>query len=520
MKNFINIIPFLLIHSILNAQVQHVPSGFFFQNKVFSEINKAQVPIQTAFKPILQSDVNKMLNYDSILYNSYYTENLFKKLGDKAIVRKIFYEDFISIQKNNFKFVVNPLFYLEKGNTVDSIHYFINTRGIEIKGDIGDHFSFYSNFRENQARFRSFIYDKVKSRLVVPGQGAVKLNNNDLSKFDFSSASAYLSWTPSGFINVQIGQDKHFIGEGYRSFFISDFSSGYPFAKIKMEYKNFQYSTLFTEFRDFRISYYDYHFKKHGAFNYISYNYLNRFEVGLFEGVIYKTTDTIAGYVNRFKADYFIPVLGLRSLINGFGSENHLLVGMNVKVKVSDFIQLYGQFAIDDMSQKKYAFQNGIKMFDLFFSKLKNHRLYVQTEYNYASPRAFSHPVIQFQTWSNYNEELAHPAGSDFSEIIAIICHNYKRVNIDFRYNTINLNRKGSNSDIFVTDDENYITLPNPVYISHYTTSLSYIVNPTTGLQIYVGFDHRNYKTNTNDTQEIFLMFGLKSDIANFYYDY
>ena len=49
--------------------------------------------------------------------------------------------------------------------------------------------------------------------------------------FDYPVAEAYLSYTPNEFFNFQFGNGKNFIGDGYRSFFLSDVASPYPFLK-------------------------------------------------------------------------------------------------------------------------------------------------------------------------------------------------------------------------------------------------------------------------------------------------
>jgi hypothetical protein len=518
-KRLLSIILLCIVYRGFGQQ-SFIPSGSYFSRNAAFELNRYDKPVHSGFKPLLYADLNDSGGADTLFTREFNTGHFYEKHGRSLIVRKLLYEDFVKLNKPGFSLYVNPLFYLEKGSMLDTVNYFINTRGIEIKGDIGSKFSFYSSFRENQARFRNYIYQRIRERLVVPGQGAVKLNNRDISLFDFSSASAYISWAPAPFINIRIGQDKHFIGEGYRSLLLSDASSNYPFANIRLRYKDFNYNILFTEFRDFQNVYYDYHFKKHGAFNYLSYNYRNRFEIGLFEGMIYRTTDTIAGYANRFPADFFIPVPAVRSIVNGFGNEHHLILGIQSKVKVNDYIQLYGQAAIDNPDQKKYAYQAGLKLFDLFFSKIDRHLLYLQTEYNYASPRCYSHADNIFQTWSHYNEELAHPSGSGFSEVYTNLRYSYKRLLIDLRYQNLKLNKDGSYSDIFITDSENYIDYPQTEGVIHYTFNSGFIINAATALQVYIGFDRRVQVIEGQDHDDTFFMLGLRSDIANFYYDF
>ncbi len=518
-------IPLILLMLLFSveafSQQQNLPLGEDYKQQIGFEINKNDFAINTGFKPLLKSEVNKIKDIDTTLYNLKERENFFKKHKETWFWRALLFDNFITVEKDNFNLYVNPLFYVETGkfskdNTEDD-NYYINTRAIEIKGDIGKKLSFYSSFRENQAKFRPYIYDWSWDRLVVPGQGALKKNNNNISTFDFSSASAYLSYSPKDWLNIQLGQDKVFIGEGHRSLLLSDNASNYPFAKFSFTYKSFKYVTMFTEFRDFSGAYYDYHTKKHGAFNYLSYNYKNIFELGLFEGAIYQTTDTAAGYYNDFDTDYFIPVIGVRTAVNGLNSNNNVLVGLNAKLKVTDFIQAYGQLAIDDAEQGKTAYQAGLKVFDVLYGKLKEHNLYFQAEYNLANPRTYSHAYLKYQTWSHYNQELAHPAGSDFSEFLINTKYSFRSFFLEYKFQNLNLNNSLTFSDIY---RNSYLMMPPKITISHNTITAGYIINRRTNLQLYAGIDLRTRTKDSVTENSQFIMFGLRTSLSNFYYDF
>ncbi len=499
------------------AQQQTLPLGELYRNSVSFNINKADVAVNTGFKPLLKSEISTVFNVDSVIYDTQNAEDFFKTHKKRWIWRKLFFEDFVSVTVPDFTLSVNPLFFLQYGKTNlnDSSSYFINTRGIEIKGTIGKKLSYYSSFRENQAQFRSYINDWSQNRLVVPGQGAFKKNNITSNLYDFSSASGYLSYSPYKQLNIQIGQDKNFIGEGHRSLFLSDNAMNYPFAKFTFRYQNFKYVTMVTQFEDFEKVFYDYHFKKHAAFNYASYNYKNRIELGLFEGVIYRTTDT-SEYFNKFPADFFIPVIGVRTAVNGFGGMHHVLVGINTKIKITDFIQLYGQFAVDNPKKQKYAYQGGCKIFDVLYNRVKNFSWYVQAEYNAASSQTYSHADIKFQTWTHYNQELSIPFGGDFSELYLTSNIAFKNFVLDFKFNSIILNKNGTFSDVYILDNSDYLIVPDKKKIEHKTVTLSYIINRRTDLQIYAGADIRT----EDSVNEKFFMFGLRTSLNNFYYDF
>jgi len=473
-------------------------------------INCKKKSINTGFKPLLQSDINLYFNSDSVIYKQERTERFLQKNRTNWIWRKMFFEDFVYVKQKNFRLSINPLFYLEYGKQNDTSKIFtINTRGVEIKADIGKKVSFYSNFRENQAFFRPYITEWTNIRLVAPGQGSWKRFKT--SGFDFSSSVAYISITPIKWANIQVGNDKNFIGEGYRSLLLSDNSFNYPFLKISLNYKNFKYVAMISQFEDFLKVYYDYHYKKHFSVNYLSYSLNNRIEIGLFEGAIFKSTNGI-DYSNKIPFDFFVPIIGVHSLRYRFKDENKVLVGLNTKIKATNFVQFYGQLAVDDFKKSNYAYQIGTKVFDLLHNKLKNQKIYLQFEYNNSESNTYK-SVEPFQAWSNYNQELAHPSGNNFTEIYADVNYSFRNFFIDFKYNNIKLNKNNLSSNIFSNFDNQIFYTSN---VSHKTISCGWIVNPRTNLQFYSGIDIRTQ----NSITEKFLYFGIRTNISNYYYDY
>ena len=47
-------------------------------------------------------------------------------------------------------------------------------------------------------------------------------------------SSGYISYSPIKEFNIQFGQGKHFIGDGYRSMLLSDNSFNYPYLSISL----------------------------------------------------------------------------------------------------------------------------------------------------------------------------------------------------------------------------------------------------------------------------------------------
>ncbi len=508
-------IAIILLCSALETKAQQLyfPLGQTVNIKINAAANRLNVPINTGFKPLLSSEINSVANFDSILYQP---ERQLAFMGLRQLnwfYKKAFFEDFVAIRTENFTLSINPLLNLELGNQNDtSKRFFKNTRGIEFKGTIGEKLAFYSAFRENQAYYRPYVSDFANRRRVTPGQGAHKNFGKDKKGYDFSMATGYISYTPASWVNLQFGHDKNFIGEGHRSLLLSDNAFNYPFAKATFTHKGFKYVNMLTQFEDFQTKYYNYHTKKHGAFHYLSYNFRNRLEIGLFEGAIFQTTDTAAQTINKFPAEFFIPILGTHTALNGFSGSNNVLLGLNFKIKIIDNIQLYGQVALDDPSKKENAFQAGAKVFDVLFGKFKNHNLYFQVEYNLAQKSTYS-ATNKLENWGHYNQELAHPLGRSFNELFVKTNYRFHNIYIHLSYSQAKTNLDIQQSDIYAPPLLIEAFVQN---ISHKTLQVGWVFNPKTALQIFVGFDRRQQENRTND----FVFFGLKTDLSNFYYDF
>ena len=91
------------------------------------------------------------------------------------------------------------------------------------------------------------IFQKNK---IVPGQGYAR--DFKQSGYDYAIASGYFSLDFSKIFTMQFGHGKHFIGDGYRSLFLSDNSFNYPFLRIETKLGKLQYTNLYAELQDLR----------------------------------------------------------------------------------------------------------------------------------------------------------------------------------------------------------------------------------------------------------------------------
>ena len=478
---------------------------------------------------------------------------------DKAkglLHRKIKKESLFIIHDTADKFhlAIDPVFNFEGGKDLADTSgekLYKNTRGVLVRGSIGEKFAFETSFYETQATYAKYIDSYIASTNklfpqtanyqydVIPGQGrAKKFRKNG---YDYAMASGYVSYSPCKMVNIQVGHGKHFVGDGYRSLLLSDNSFNYPYARITTTYKNIQYTNLYTSFMNLsdggvktpphveRLFQ-----KKIGSFQFLSANLFHRLQLGLFQGMIWEAADSN----NRQHANFntFDPLIGVNSLVYGLHNTNNVLLGATFKLKITNSISLYGQYMLDDVYskegrgdiRKKYGYQAGFKYFDLF--TIKN--LHIQAEYNSVRPYAYA-AENTFQSYTHFNQALAHPLGANFNEAVGFINYRFKDFFIQLKANYI---VKGNDSlannfggNIFKSDNsfpisqklENIETTQGlKTTIIYQDIHIGYLVNPSTNFNIVVGITNRIERTEKMQSNSQFVYLGIRTSLSNFYYDF
>jgi hypothetical protein len=274
--------------------------------------------------------------------------------------------------------------------------------------------------------------------------------------------------------------------------------------------------------------------KKTGSFQFLSVNLFHRIQLGLFQGMIWEAADTNNRQHTNFNT--FDPLIGVNALAFGLHNKNNVLLGATLKLKITNSISLYGQYMLDDVYsnkgrgdiRKKYGYQAGFKYFDVF--TIKN--LHIQMEYNRVRPYAYASENA-YQSYTHYNQALAHPLGANFYEMVGFINYRLKdfflqvKANYAVKGNDSLDNNFGGN--VFKADNSFPITqdLDNisttqglKTIIMYQDFHIGYLVNPVTNFNIVLGFTNRIEKTEqqTNTTQ--FVYFGIRTSIANLYYDF
>ena len=263
-------------------------------------------------------------------------------------------------------------------------------------------------------------------------------NDKNLASGFFLEQTFNINYTPAEFFSIEIGNGKHFYGDGKRSLLQSDICNNYPYLKVETEFLNFKYSCVWSMLdeglylRYLPTADWGYtnikSFQERCKFNvthYLDYRIGNHVNIAIFESVM----------SSKFLSfEYFNPVIFLRPLEFSMGSNENALLGVNMKVSFSQKNCIYGQVVLDDVIvgqlmndvkhrlsssytgqygwfANKWGIQGGLKFFDMF--KVKGLDCFV--EGNIVRPYTYSHSQQEL-TYTHEYKPLAHPLGANFVE--------------------------------------------------------------------------------------------------------
>ncbi|AVR45320.1 gliding motility protein RemB [Christiangramia fulva] len=522
----------------------NIPFSHEFYSRFDAEINRVGANFHSASKPLLFGDVNNYYDFKE------HRRDLLKQKSSWG-GRKLWNEHLVRFQTDDYWFTLDPAVDLQIGKDFnDSEHDFTynNTRAAIIQGGLGEHFNFYSVIYENQGRFAAY-YNRFAESIrpaggdpaIIPGRGIAKTFMND--GYDYPVAEGYLSFSPSKFINIQFGHGKNFIGDGYRSLILSDNASPYPYLKINTTFWKIKYTNTWMSLRDVRpdvVNSGSYR-TKYIANHYLSWNTTRRLNLGFFESVMWENDNG-----RGFDLNYLNPVIFYRAIEFATGADGgNAIIGLTGKYKFSDHFYAYGQWLIDEFSsvdvvggekswKNKHGFQLGAKYFDAFNVP----DLYLQAEYNQVRPYTYSHNSI-ILNYGHNNQSMAHLWGANFREFIGIARYKidrwygsakmiYGKRGFDF----VNAGEKTNyGQDIYRTEDDRVYEYGVEIGQGNTTRSFyseleaGYLVNPTTNLKLYANFIYRNFNPQVDtmtqfDNSTVWINFGLRTDIFNWYLDY
>jgi Capsule assembly protein Wzi len=362
-------------------------------------------------------------NLQSLLMNnSEWVTTPKEEFMSKKPLFKLLYKtkaNMIEVNNKDFFLAVNPILQIHQAIEPGYDQgIFLNSRGISVRGLIAKKVGFSSWFTDNQERGPQFFQQQVNNFRAVPGVGFYKPFKK--TGVDYFDARGYITFNAAKFIDFQFGYDKNFIGNGYRSLFLSDWGNSYLFAKINTKIWKLNYQNIFMElmpqFTKTSDTLLD---RKYAAMHHLSINATKWLNVGLFEGIIF-------GRKNHFDFQYLNPIIFYRHIEGSIGSPDNAVAGFDFKANLAHRVQLYGQFLLDEfvLSEvknnptswvNKFGIQAGFKYVDAFGVR----NLDIQGEINRVRPFTYSH-YDTTANYTHYNQPLAHPLGANFQEFIGI----------------------------------------------------------------------------------------------------
>lgn len=501
----------------VQAQTYNVPHNNLVYYGFEADLYANKCDMHTAIKPWRMDELNQHIKYDSLRTLNYHKSKFSKTwLGRKFMTRSM-----LQLDSAKFKIAVDPIFNLEYGRDfTNGVFHVVNTKGARIFGTIGKKVSYYSAVFETQATYMPYFDREVKAINAVPGFGRTKefLFTNALwqvmrvqpNGYDFALVQGYVSYSATKWLNVQLGHDRFFIGEGYRSLFLSDAGFNYPFIKTDLTLKGWKYLMLWNSLQDISIPvpFESGFVKKWGTFHYLSYNATKWFQPGIFGAVIWG-----------------------RGMANGVG-------GLNLRFRPINKGIVYSQIVIDDLGMKelfdgsghllqKVGFQLGAKVHNPFGAK----GLMLQAEYNTVRPYTYA-SGDSFIAYNHYNQPLAHPLGANFHELVGIFHFRWQDVALQYKVNYIVAGRdtgaysfganlmSSTNAAFYGPNSYGNTTtqgLRTSVVFNDF--NITYTVNRANNLHLVLGLIHRHETSQATNEKNVFVYFSVRTMLSNIYLD-
>lgn len=492
-------------------------------------ISKPNTNFHSSFKPYLSSSFANATD-SAVPFKFYAFKNFFlsKTLNQKP-EKRIWY----NLQ-------LHPVLDAEFGYDLLQNKSILSTiGGTHLKVNINNDFTFAATLVGGKVSLPFFLDTTIKGQKILPEFGqAFGSSKNGYTFFDYTG---YVSYSPKNnkIFNFQLGRDKHFIGDGYRSVLLSDYGPAYPFFRINTNIWRFQYNAWYTWMYDVsNANGIQKNFNnKFGTFHYLSYNILKELNIGLFENIVWRGTDS--NQVRSFDVNYLNPVIFFRPQEYSVGSPDNSFIGLNLNGTIFRKIKIYSQLGLDEFFLKevrahkgwwanKQAWQFGAKYINAFNIK----GLKLQAEYNEVRPYTYTHGLVA-QNYAHYGMPLAHPLGANFREFLGFVNYRKNKWELSWQgmYAIVGKDSASAKSNVgqniflsYVTrtsDYGNYTTQGIKTTLLQSQLKFTYFIIPNMNMRFELGYTQRSEKNALHYAlQNPFVFIGFKTSFWNSYKDY
>jgi hypothetical protein len=529
------------------AQQTPMPLNHDILNHINRYADRQGSHVHTALKPYNESELLDNIDAEAAKdlalpdYNGYFS-------GDSTALGKEGFSlgwkrgDLLSVQKRKFYLGINPIVDAQYVlNHKEDNNFLYATYGAQLRMHLTKKLSLSGTYYGHFGGEPNYVAEQIIRDGQQPGFNHVEKKGNN---FTSSEYEALITFSPVKQFTMQGGYGKNFWGEGYRSMYISDNATAYPYVLLTTNFWKIKYAYLLNFMVSGTLDTLNYTWNyesKFGNFHYLSLDVAKWMQFGFFEGVVWRNTDSL-GRKRGMEFNYLNPMVMIRPVEFALGSPDNVQLGFNFKFKPSNNNIIYFQTLLDDLDIKrarggkgfyrtKIAMQMGYKAYDILGVK----HLDFQTEFNLVRPFVYAHKVA-VQNYAHANMALAHPLGANFYEIIAIARYQWDRVSTKLAFNYAKQGRddgsdatpKGNN--IFISDYEISPDLNsaygqkflqgNKTRIINLDFRVGYMLHPYSRTKIELFSHLRNFKNEDYSSRNLLLGIGLSTSLFNRYTDF
>jgi hypothetical protein len=526
-KLLLLLIPAVFVIQKANAQqAEYIPYSYQFDQKLNASVYSLNSDFHTALKPFRAEDSSVTARYRHLMQLG--VDTSYKQWA----WRKLFNEHLFDDHRQGYTFFADYLPDLQIGREFSNKdNTFINTRGYQLGGTIGSNFYFYSSGYEDQARFPLYYKSYVNEIGFVPGE-AYDRDVPTSAVADWSYVTAIMSYSPNKHINITLGQDKTFIGDGYRSLLLSDWAATYPLLRFTANIGPVQYMMMWTNMEDINLPGFDSYGnnrRKWAEFHYFDWNVTNRLSLGLFNSIIIGAADN-NGIMHGFDINYVNPVFFASSIGTKTPYPDNVLTGFTGKYKILNKTAIYGQLLFDRFNEgtapaNTGGFQLGFRGADLFGVNNLNYL----AEYNTVKPYTYSSPQV-ITNYTDYSQSLGDPLGANFKEAIGILNYSMGKFDLQGEMEYAQMGLDPNNTEDFGINL--LLAFPPPplpatstgagvtTHLYYGEGTLSYLINPKYNLRLEGGVLLRDEKNALMNSKTTMITFGLRSTFRDLYHDF
>lgn len=342
-----------------------------------------------------------------------------------------------------------------------------------------------------------------------------------------------INWQALPYLSFKSGIANQFLGDGYRSLFLSDNTAPYPFFQGTAKAWKVKYLILYTFLNELQWNNFNQPFeRKNSTLHYLSWNINKRLNINAFETVIWQVHDSIG---NRgFDVNYINPIIFFRPIEFSLGSPDNVIMGFGFRYLIFKNTHIYAQLLLDEFKLaeikakkgwwgNKLGIQAGIKTYQLF----KNENWFGLFECNVVRPFTYSHSDY-LSNWGNMHQPMAHPLGANFFESTFQTSYNLKKWTFALQaiyqrqgQSTAQLN---AGNNIYLSynvnrqDYGNYLLVGSYYKLEKVDGYIYYLLKKNWHLRAFVKFTVFNQTINSvEQPQHFFIHFGLMQRGKSFF---